>query len=101
MQLEHLEQRRRERLEHPERLERLEHPEHPEHLHQNTNRHRILGYIFAKRIYPKSMQGSNRSKFQKQTLLPPYQPFNCLVQPSLSSFLRKIPSTPLPATLLP
>jgi hypothetical protein len=49
-------QRRREPPERQERLEHLEHLEHLERLrqHQKNNRRRISGYIFAKRIYPKS-----------------------------------------------
>ena len=89
--MEHLE--RPERLEHLEPLERL-------HLHQNTNRHGISGYILAKRIYPKSMQGSSMSKFLKACpSLPPYQPFNCLVQPFIIQFSSEDALSTLPSTL--
>jgi hypothetical protein len=49
---------RREHLEHLERLERLEHLEHLERLrpHQKNNGRGISGYIFAKRVYPKSIK---------------------------------------------
>jgi hypothetical protein len=62
---EHLERlrrhQRREHLEHLERLERLERLEHLEHLerlrpHQKNNGRGISGYIFAKRVYPKSIK---------------------------------------------
>jgi hypothetical protein len=59
---EHLERlrrhQRREHLEHLERLERLEHLEHLERLrpHQKNNGRGISGYIFAKRVYPKSIK---------------------------------------------
>jgi hypothetical protein len=57
-QLEHLERlrqhQRREHLEHPEHLEHLE---RPERRHQKKNNGRgISGYIFAKRVYPKSIK---------------------------------------------
>jgi hypothetical protein len=50
--LEHL--HRREQLERRERREHLEHLERLEHL--ENKRPGIMGYILAKRIYPKSMK---------------------------------------------
>ena len=54
-QLEQLERlRQHQRREH---LEHLEHLEHPERRHQKKNNGRgISGYIFAKRVYPKSIK---------------------------------------------
>jgi hypothetical protein len=57
-QLERLRQhQRREHLEHLEHPEHLEHLEHLERRHQKKNNGRgISGYIFAKRVYPKSIK---------------------------------------------